>query len=391
MYKKKSYVPYIVTGLALIGLIIGFFFITKLTSKPKEVPETEVTTEAVEEIPKHQILIHKTNAGTLEFEQKWLKSDSDTKTMLEVEESTLVSMRIKPMDGKYLETVNIYDAKSVNTAISNVITKLDGGDYNIDFTMPQTDIVMTFQFNNVEVPITEAPQEPESEPETEGTPYGLKLHGVTADVITSFNGQFDDQDFLQQLGSSLHVDSARSSYHKVTDVTFSTEEYKESKDSDKVYYYIYFNDDPNWKVLSTYYLKEHAYVFTEPAVKETEPETQATQTPAAQTQPAGQTSYQPTNPTQGEPTTTVVASLDIMAVSSNFLEYTGGTNSKFYDEIFNYVVEEKGQTGTLTGTMESYKINPKKQKATIHITLNTGATIKATYNKAKNTYSFSGL
>lgn len=387
MYKKKSYIPIIVTSLAAFVLIAGFFLVTKMTGKPRENPETEISTEAGEELPKHQILIHKTNAGTLEFEQKWLKSDSDTKTMLEVEEDTLVSMRVKPMGGKYLENVNIYDAKRVDSTISSVITKLDGGDYNIDFTMPQTDIVMTFQFNNVDVPTPTPEPEEESEVETEGTPYGLKLHGVTADVITSFNGQFDDKDFLQQLGSALHVDSVRSSYHKVTDVTFSTEEYKEVKDSDKVYYYIYFNDDPNWKVLATYYLNEHTYVFTEPAVEEPETEAAPSQAPVSQTS----SNAPAANNASPASTTTVVASLDIMAVSSNFLDFTGGSESKFYDEIFDYIVEKKGQKGKLVGTMESYKINPEKQIATIQITLNTGVTVKATYKKEKNTFSFSGI
>ena len=387
MYKKKSYIPIIVTGLAAVMLIAGFFLVTKMTGKPRENPETEISTEAGEEFPKHQILIHKTNAGTLEFEQKWLQSDSDTKTMLEVEEDTLVSMRVKPMSGKYLESVSIYDAKRVDSTISSVITKLDGGDYNIDFTMPQTDIVMTFQFNNVDVPTPTPEPEEESELETEGTPYGLKLHGVTADVITSFNGQFDDKDFLQQLGSALHVDSVRSSYHKVTDVTFSTEEYKEVKDSDKVYYYIYFNDDPNWKVLATYYLNEHTYVFTEPAVEEPETEAAPSQAPVSQTS----SNAPAANNASPASTTTVVASLDIMAVSSNFLDFTGGSESKFYDEIFDYIVEKKGQKGKLVGTMESYKINPEKQTATIQITLNTGVTVKATYKKEKNTFSFSGI
>ena len=39
-----------------------------------------------------------------------------------------------------------------------------------------------------------------TESETEGLPYGLTLHGVTADVITAYNGLFDDRKFLQALG-----------------------------------------------------------------------------------------------------------------------------------------------------------------------------------------------
>lgn len=183
------------------------------------------------------------------------------------------------------------------------------------------------------------------------------------------------------------MDSVRSSYYKVTDVTFSTEEYKEAKDSDKVYYYIYFNDDPNWKMLATYYLNEHTYVFTEPAVEEPETEAAPSQAPVSQTS----SNAPAANNASPASTPTIVASLDIMAVSSNFLDFTGGSESKFYDKIFNYIVEEKGQKGKLVGTMESYKIDPENQTAAIWVTLNTGVTVRATYKKEKNTYSFSGL
>lgn len=386
MYKKKKNMAIIITVIAAVIIAGVLFLVMNLTNRQPKVQETEVSTE-VEELPvSHQILIHKTNAGILEFEQKWLRSDSDTKTILEVEEATLVSMRVKPMDGKYLDSVNIYDAKSVSTAINHVITKLDGGDYNIDFTMPETDIVMTFQFENypVEDSITQEVSETDVESETEGNPYGLTLHGITADVITSFNGQFDDRDFMQQIGSALHMDSARSEYHEVTDITFSTEEYEGAKDSDKVYYYVYFNTDPNWKVLATYHLKEHVYVFTEPAVKETEPEVQPEQTP---TYSSGNTG------TQADPvsTTSVVASLDILSVSNNFLKYTGGEESRFYDAIFNYVVEEKGKTGEMTGTFAEFEINPEEQLATFLVTLNNGGKIEGSYDHQKNSYSFSGL
>lgn len=398
MYKKKSKLPYLIVSVAAVFLIAVIVLVPRFFgSKPDPEPETEVQTE--QEISKHEVLIHKTNAGTIGFESKYLKSDDQATTVLLVPDKELVSMKVDPKEGKYLDKVSIYDAQSVNTSINNVITKLDGGVYNIDFTMPETNIVMTFQFSDAEVETPVLPAETETEEETEEkSPFGLTLHGVTADVITSYNGQFDDKDFLQQLGGALHVDSARSEYNKVTDVTFSTEEYMEAKESDKVYYYIYFNNDPKWKVLSTYHLKDNSYVFTELPKEE---ETEASELDHSGSGQAGYgygstgthgtTGY--TAPTVGtEPTTTTtIASLDIMAISKTFLDYTGGDNSKFYDSIFNYVVEEKGKTGEMVGTMKEYEIDPDAKKATIVITMNTGATINCTYSKEKNTYRFSGL
>jgi hypothetical protein len=323
-------------------------------------------------------------------------------------------MKVSPKEGKLFNTVNIYDASNVDNHISSVITPMDNGVYNIDFTMPDTNIVMTFGFANETVSeepdwqSLETETAAETETETEESPYGLTLHGVTADLITSFQGQFDDRDFLQQLGDALHMDSIRSDYYSVTDVTFSQEPYTGAKDSDKVYDYIYFNNDSDWKVLSTYYLKEQSYVFTE-LPKETETEEtivivpQETETSAASdengsTDPTGaaRTSSE-TSASSGSDSTitqgqaqTVTTSFDIMQVSTVFLAFTGDSSSTFYDQAFQYVLS-KGLTGSIIGTMTTYEINPEKQQATFSIALNTGASISGTYTKASNTYSFSGL
>lgn len=404
MFKKKSRAPMFFAIIIAAVVLMAAFVLPEILKSSQEVPETETETERITEteVPSHAVLIHKTNAGTIEFQSDWLQSDSDSETRLEIKENTLVSMKITPKDGKNLSAVNIYDAADVNNNINSVITELDNGKYNIDFTMPGTDIVMTFQFKEDAVssnpdPVVET--ESETETETEGNPYGLTLHGVTADIITSFNGQFDDRDFLQQLGDALHMDSARSDYYKVTDVTFSSETYTGSKDSDKVYYYVYFNDDSNWKVLSTYYLKENTYVFTEPAIEETEPETTAASENGTYNNAGSSTS----TGTQASPyvgstggngastsTTTYTTTFDIMSVSTVFLAFTGDNNSSFYDKAFEYVLE-KGMTGEIVGTMNSYEIDPEKKTATFSITLNTGATITGTYKKSNNSYKFSGL
>ena len=58
--------------------------------------------------------------------------------------------------------------------------------------------------------------------------------------------------------------------------------------------------------------------------------------------------------------------------------------------VFDYVLS-KGLTGSITGTMKEYSIDSEKKTAEITITLNTGGSFKATYNKAKDEFSFSGL
>ena len=103
--------------------------------------------------------------------------------------------------------------------------------------MPPADIMINFNFDEEAPPETEAEipeMELETEPQSEGPPYGLTLHGLTADIITSYNGEFDDTWFLQQLGDALHIDMESSAYHNVTDVTFSKEDYAGDKDADAV-------------------------------------------------------------------------------------------------------------------------------------------------------------
>ncbi len=391
MYKKKSKMPMIATILVALVMIAAFLLYHAITGKKPDIP----VVTPVEEVAEHQITIHKTNAGTLEFDNNWFAGEEEDMTILKVPDNTLVSMKITPKTGKYLDEVILYEAASVTSAVNKVLTKTDGGKYNLDFTMPDKDIVMTLQFGDVETekPVTEV--ETEAEEETEGNPYGLTLHGVTADVITAYNGQFDDRDFLQQLGDSLHVSSARSEYAGIKDVTISTEKYTGSQDSDKVYEYIYFENDPTWKVLSTYNLKEGIYTFTKPAVPEPESENHTgannNNGNGGTYQSGSSSSTAGTSGSQGGTQLVSEVSLDIMQVSSTFMEYTGGDKSKFYDEVFTYVADTKKMRGKLVGTFASYKINLDEKTASFEISLNTGGTVKGTYKKSDNSYSISGL
>ncbi len=110
--------PLIITALAAFVLIVGFLLFHALTGRQEQPPVLPVETEHVAE---HQITIHKTNAGILEFDNNWFVSDEDDATILKVPDNTLVSMKVTPKEGKYLNVVNIYEATSVTTAVSNKV------------------------------------------------------------------------------------------------------------------------------------------------------------------------------------------------------------------------------------------------------------------------------
>ena len=186
-----------------------------------------------------------------------------------------------------------------------------------------------------------------------------------------------------------------SAYHNVTDVTFSKEDYTGDKDADKVYHYIYFNDDPDWKLLSTYYMKDNAYVFTLVAEEQPESETNAssdggvTGTGAAGTGNGTVTYSAPASGSGGSSSETIETSFDILSVSTNLVAFCGGKED-FYQACFDYVIES-GKTGVIVGTMSGYEIDPEAKKADFKISLNTGGTITGTYDKGTDKFSFSGL
>ena len=403
MYRKKDKKVMVIAAAVVIAFIAAIYILPGVFGsfgEKKEVQETEPA--------EYEVLIHKTDAGKIDIKKSWLKSDGEEETKLSVKPGTLVSLNLTPKANKALVSVHVVDAEDFNNEIATIVSETKDNTYTIDFSMPEADVVMTFRFETLETEkqepeTTQAPPQTETETETEketeaaGNPYGLTVHGITADIIVSYNGLFDDRDFCQQLGDALHLDSPRSEYYGVTDVTFSQETYKGERDSDKVYYYIYFGEDPENKMLSTYYLKDKSYVFTKYAPPE--PDTEGTDdsgsgdetgntgnssgsfTASGSTGTAG--SYSST------PGKTTTISFDILQVSKVFLDYTGD-QERFYSKAFDYVLS-KGLTGSITGTMKEYSIDAEKKKAVITITLNTGGSFKATYDKAKDEFSFSGL
>ncbi|MCC8051569.1 MAG: hypothetical protein LIP10_13100 [Clostridiales bacterium] len=423
MYKKKSKAPMIITAAAVVVLIVALILFQTFFSGNKGQQETETESETVAETEteteavKYNITLYKNGSGTIEFDAGWLVEDTDTQSTLSVEENILVSMLITPTEGKALESVDVldYDMQTVTSVVRSVDSTEDaGGQMRLSFVMPSRDVFINFNFVSTDYA---AAMDTDAETGTEETsPYGLTLYGLTDEILESYNGQFDESRFLQSLGTALNIGSDYSEYKDVTEVYFKNGEETESDDADKVIHTIYFNADEDWAVLSTYFILEDAYVFSEIAA-ETEMETDAaaeenfsieTETTASAAADsgtgsvAGETSVSDSTTSSGSTsssgvsssesssgTTSTTTSFDILSISTVFLKFVGDEDA-FYQAAFNYVLG-KGYTGAITGTMSSYEIDPDAQTATINILMSTGGTLIGTYNKTSNTYSFSGL
>ena len=392
MYKKKNRMPVIVTGAAVVSLVVILLLLSILTKKKPEEPVTET--------PKHEVLIYKATGGSLEFPESYLESENDTEVKLAVEEDSMVTFIVKPQAGKVFDGLTINLTKDINQEISYLVNDAQGDNKRVNFVMPKGDVLVNMKFVNEDeqqeqTPQTDAPPETEAVSEAvQGAPYGLTLHGLTGEILASYDGAFDDITFLQALGDDLHISSAKSEYRTVTDVYFSEEAYDGEKEDGKVYHYIYFNNDPRWKVLSTYFKNEKTYMFTE-VQEEAETETpqggdgsNGSGTASGTSSTAG-TGYGTSGGySQGTPVTTTTT-FDIMQVSKTFLKYVGDQD-RFYEECFQYVLL-KGGSGNIVGTMSSYEILPEKEKATFTITLSTGGVIEGSYSRKKDAFSFGGL
>ena len=398
MYKKRNNRVLLTLVLLIAGLIAGLI-ILKAATRPKKPQVTETETS------KHQILIYKSSGGGVEFEQKWLKKETDTELKLSITDGTMVTLLIHPKSGKILKDVTLNETDNVHNTVDYLVNDTGDGDKKrVNFVMPDKDILMNITYADKEtepvLPAQETEEEPETayvEQETE-TPYNLKLHGLTAEILTSYMGRFNDQAFLQQLGDDLYIRNEASDYRGVRDVTFSDEEYSGPKEKGNVYHYVFFNNDKDFKVLCNYFPQEDRYLFTDPntalPVSESESQSETAAETSAGTSyresySGGSGSYGGGGSAQTGSTTVTSISLDIMQVSKNLVEFCGGKD-RFYDQVFRYV-EVKGHSGEIVGTMDSYQIDPEKEKATFSISLSSGQTVSGSYDKSSNEFSFTGL
>ena len=388
MYKKKDRKALYITIaviLAVITLLIVLGIINR--NRRRNVPEDTTNITA-----SHEILIYKAVGGNIEFDENYLVEENDSEVHLKAKEDEMITMLVTPLAGRTFSDLKINDASNITREENYLVNDAAGNSKRINFVMPHTDIIMNFSFSRIAQ--TEKQTEPvQEETQEEEPPYGLRLHGLTAEIIASYSGMFDDRIFLQALGDDLRIDAPDSEYSNVRDVTFSEEPYEGEEESDKVFHYVYFNHDKEWKVLAAYYKRENAFVFTKPSEEtqvQTEPQTQAQTTSAAGSGSPGSSSGYGSYGSYGSANAvTEETSFDIMQVSTVFLKYVGG-EEPFYGKTFEYILS-KGLTGQVVGTMSSYSIDPEKKTAQFRITLSSGGAIEGTYDKAKNSFRFSGL
>ncbi|MCI6697852.1 MAG: hypothetical protein MR488_01610 [Lachnospiraceae bacterium] len=393
---RRNNKPLLITGVVMAAAIAGLVTLNFIVRKPKAPVETEAA--------KHSVLIYKSADGSIEYDKKLFSKEDDEKLMLSVTPQEMVALVVHPVEGKYFDDVSINATNDISTSYSYLVNDADGSNKRINFVMPDEDVLVNLKFSDEEKrPEEQKAPEASTEPETmmetpETNPYNLTIHGLTASILQSYSGQFDDQVFLQQLGDQLHISSAMSEYQGVTDVTFSEEEYKGEKDEGQVYHYIYFNNDPRWEALAVYYSKEKKYLFTE-VERESETSQSETASSSSDNSQAGtgtssggsSGNYGGGGYSGGSSGTSheVTTSFDILQVSTNLIKFAGGED-RFYSAAFDYVLKS-GKTGELVGTLSSYEIQPKQNRALFTIELNTGETIEGTYDKAADSFKFSGL
>ena len=411
MYRKKDNRAMIIAAIVVILVIAAFYLIPGIMDgtllRQVEAEDTEPV--------RYEVLIRKPDAGQITVGKAWLKSDTAQEARLAVEPGTLVSLTVTAYPGRVLEGVQAVEVKDYMNELQTVISETGKDTTTIDFSMPAADVIVNFRFRTE---MTEAPEQveteiwheeterqtEETEKQTEETepesPYGLMLHGITPELIRSFGGHFDDREFCRQLGDAIRPDLAGSEYYGVTDVTFSDVPYEGETETDKVYTYIYFNENPDWSMLATYYLKDGTYIFTRRKAAEAETEME-TEKGTVQEVSYGGDGYGRTGYGSGSssaasssqtiiiPGTTITTTFDILQISRIFLDYTGGSEA-FYSRAFDYVLES-GLTGTIVGTMSSYTIDAEKGTAKIEIRLNNGQSFTADYAKESGSFEFSGL
>ena len=353
---------------------------------------------------KYEVRLYKTGEADISFPESYLQSDSEDEAVLDVVPDTMVELIVSPKEGKELESVSVMDHQfnSINTQRSRTAAE----DERVLFPMPEKDVLVSFRFRDLETEKaaeTRTGQEPETQesetsesetqPQTEKQlPYGLRLHGLDADIITSYNGMFEEEKISAAAWGCPAYGFGQVRVPQCDGCDIQHRTYAGEADANKIFHYIYFNDDPEWKVLAVYDVQQDAYTFTGemPEAQITaggspQGTTQDTQAGGAASSPS---SYLPSGGSS-QPVQQVTISLDLLSVSTAFLDYVGG-KEVFYQKAFDYVVQS-GLTGTITGTMNNYEIDANAGKANIQITLSTGQNLNAIYNKQKNSFQFSGL
>ena len=434
-------------GMLLIvgGLLLMMFLlvITVFQGSKTQVRETEET-KGPEDTCRF-LTIYKSTAGDVSVEARYVEEDDDEKTILKVPEGEMLTLSLQVNSPWKFESVEILDHSLRELVYS--INKGTDGIYRINFAMPSSDVMVTFNYSpeesesiaerivylwedesraeergteekgekvtessDMEARETETSSEErtasafqETEETNAGKPYGLTLHGLSSSHLSAYGGAFDDLDFLKELGEAMKMEDPGSPYSMVTDVYLSPKEYTGEREPGLVYSYLYFNGNPDWKLLSVYSLKEKSYRFLEAeeeteAPQYTEESLDVSSFPApmgitGSTARSDDSSSGYTCPEETSPvpiTESVSVSLNVCGVSEAFLKHVGG-QELFYEQIFEYTVSS-GLTGEIASAMERFSIDEETGNAEADFSIQ-GRTevIHCSFDGKYRTFSFSGL
>lgn len=392
--KQKLFFACLIAGILLFVVVVcGVFFMR--SGGPG----------AAKEEKKYTVTVYKSQDGLVTAaDEKQKAEDDETKLILKVAAGENVGLDVKANEGKVFSRADVTDANALTLTTSE--NSQADGEERISFTMPKS---------NVTVNIFYLSDLGEESSDLTPTLSGIEIFGLTEAIRNSYDGHFDQEEFVQAVISWFGISNAVSEYHNVYKLTFLEEEY-DTGSSDSVANYFYFNDDQDWKILSVYDIPSHSYTFTDIRKKAQEDAAQKAKMEEEERQRQAQLALTVTPMPTGAPVSdpaapvlqenngngytgaaentqpqqiTVESTFDIVDVSTVFLQYVGGEEI-FYNTVSDYVFG-KGLTGIITGTFTEYTIDPEKEQASFIISMSTGAAIQGTYSKDSGNFQLNGL
>lgn len=394
---RKKYLLFGLISLLVIALTCGIsIFVSEISKKKEEKQEKEFIENHPDMAEKsHDLYLVIVEKCSYNYDMDYPIDTQGGKIKITVPSDGKVHFTITPPEGKEVRKLEITDSRKQAIAAKKL-------GHSYEFQMPDSDVTVTPFFKGAEnknITVLPIPSEDQK------SKYEIEVQGLTEEIKKSCEGKFSEVKFVNALGDALGVRKSNSIYNDVVTVTFCKE--KDQAEEGEVGYYLILNNNIQRRILAVFDLKQEVWLFDtniqepEPTVQPT-PTVQATPTaqsaptvqPTPTIQPAPAEKPKPTlqqqqpvrqpTPEQRQTQKEAPLSFSLERISSEFISYVGN-KEKFFDEIFNEL-RNRGYTGNLVGTFESFKLD--QGSAAFTISLNNGTTIQGIYHKDTDTYTF---
>lgn len=430
--KRKNGKAVLAVAVAAVILLLGILVFSRTLSKRREkaidMSGQEQTAEVLTESYGH-LTIRKSGEGEAVYNPAAKLSENSKEAAYSVLALRDIELTIFPKEGW------LYDYAEV-TAEDGEAIAYDGTEDGIEFQMPDADVTVTVYYTEDEEWLLARQMEEQTEDETETeekskvmfgafvesaaletetaasvretevqyNTYNLKLYNATAKNTKNFGNPFTSGKLLQNIVEDFSMGNPASYYYDIGKVTFSDKEPEQEEGIVKRY--LYFEDDPDWLILGTYYPVSDTYSFEDTtdrvAMAQSDLGTVGSSRSSTDSGDASSSinaggytgSYSSGGSSDGgsysvPQTVTTTVSLNLQNVSTVLLSFIGNDQG-FINQVTDYVYG-KGVTGNVTGNFLEYTIDPEAQTAIFSIALDTGGLVYGTYDKNNNTYSFNGL